>query len=504
MMKKLSLLLLFISISIASVSQNYETMNNINRKFAKISNKWDTREKDREKFVNTCRKKLSREPKRAGAYYLYMGQAYSSIFMKNKTLQNDSIAMDYFHKSLASYSATDTLDTGITLYNIGLIYLKNREMRDLDSAYYYFEKATHHGDRFCGALGNMFQFGINVEISPECAFEYLKRATYGGADYYADLYATAYFLDKASEGQLDTVAFRQYQEAVTLQFLGEVNNQKEKYEQLLLESAKAGYVPAMLQIVATIKSNESEAWLMRAIENDYLPAIYHYAETIELKNRSSALVAGSQTLSQNQADAFQYYLQSAVAGFPPGQCSIGVYYFYGLGGINRDPAQAKYWYQLSANQGYPRAKKLLADFDKENAKIEMAELKTSLDELSQSIRSLSQTISQSCDKSQNMTPAQREAMQRNGYSRVSGNTPSKETNNTGKHLSEKFREQHVYDDYASMLTSMKYGLSYYSNSDRLEIQKAMADIRTRWEKQGYQFFKSPMETWDGQCEHYKK
>ena len=492
-MKKLSLFLLFISISIASISQNYETMNNINRKFAKVSNKWDTREKDREKFVNTCRKKLSKKPKLAGASYLYMGQAYSSTFMKNKTLQNDSIAMDYFHKSLASYSATDTLDTGITLYNIGLIYLKNREMRNLDSAYYYFEKATHHGDRFCGALGNMFQLGILVEMNPEYAFEYLKRATYGGNDYYADLYATAYFLDKASEGQLDTVAFRQYQEAVTLQFFGEVNNQKEKHEQLLLESAKAGYVPAMYEYS---RSKGSETWLLKAIEYDYIPAIYHYGYITERKKGSN--------VNNRQVLAFPYFLQSAIAGYPPGQCAVGVYYFYGLGDVNRDPAQAKYWYQLSANQGYTRAKKLLADFDKENAKIEMAELKTSLDELSQSIRSLSQTISQSCDKSQNMTPAQREAMQRNGYSRVSGNTTSKETNNTGKHLREKFQEQNAYDNYASMLMNMKYGLSYYSNSDRLEIQTAMADIRTRWEKQGYQFFKSPMETWDGQCEHYKK
>ena len=461
--------------------------------------------KDRDKFVKKCKKKAKRHPKLAGAYFLYIGKSYSRC-MNNKGLRNDSIAIDYFYKSIALTPEKDSIDKGYALYNLALMYFKNGEMQNFDSAYYYFEKSTHYADRFYVALGDMYQYGIGVETDPEYAFECYKRAVYGGSDAYTCLYAIDYFLEKAAEGQLDTVAFRQYQEAVLLQILGEdqniqINNpeQYKRWKELLLASAEAGYVPAMFEY-------GSNSWLLKAIEKDYVPAIYSYAYNTEMKN-GSWLVAGKEIYTRNQADAFPYYLQSAYAGYPPGQCAVGVYYFYGSGGIERDLAKAKYWYQLSADQGYPRAKKLLAEFDKEVAKIEAANLKASLDELAQSIQSLNQTVSQSFEKSQHMTPAQREAIQRNGYSRVSGKTLTqneKKEHKTGQEYAWKHTDEIAYEGYEKLLSDMNFGFSYYSESNRLDYQRSMAEIRTRWEKKGYYFHKSHWETWDGHCDYYKK
>lgn len=53
--------------------------------------------------------------------------------------------------------------------------------------------------------------------------------------------------------------------------------------------------------------------------------------------------------------------KAASKGEAKAQYLLGYLYFYGLG-VDKDPAQAKEWFQLSANRGYAKAQKALENF----------------------------------------------------------------------------------------------------------------------------------------------
>jgi TPR repeat protein len=61
---------------------------------------------------------------------------------------------------------------------------------------------------------------------------------------------------------------------------------------------------------------------------------------------------------KNDAQAFEWYAQAAIGGFPPAEQSLGYAYLNGHG-TQRDPIQAAHWYTLAAAQGLPNAQNAL-------------------------------------------------------------------------------------------------------------------------------------------------
>ena len=77
---------------------------------------------------------------------------------------------------------------------------------------------------------------------------------------------------------------------------------------------------------------------------------------------------------------------------------------------------------------------------------------------------------------------------------------SNKTSQYQKDTSEKLgrdAEYKAYENYADLLMKMKYGIIEYNSSKRKEYQSIMKKIRTKWEKNGYQFTKLEWEDWDG-------
>ncbi len=64
------------------------------------------------------------------------------------------------------------------------------------------------------------------------------------------------------------------------------------------------------------------------------------------------------TVPKNDAQAFEWYTQAALSGFPPGEQSLGYAYLNGHG-VEQDPIAAAHWYTLAAQAGLPNAENAL-------------------------------------------------------------------------------------------------------------------------------------------------
>lgn len=58
-------------------------------------------------------------------------------------------------------------------------------------------------------------------------------------------------------------------------------------------------------------------------------------------------------------------------------------------------------------------------------------------------------------------------------------------------------DKRVYGSYESQLIKMRSGNDEYNDSRRREIQRKMKNIRTKWEKKGYDFYHCEVEDWGG-------
>ena len=523
-MKRIALLLALISISCLGMPQtstNYKPPF-LAHNFSRISWKTDLSEKKRDKYVAKAQKSIKKYPGSYGYCSLYMGLAYS-YFMANKSLRDIPKAMAYFDIAIDSIPETDSIVYGRALYNKALLYYKNGEMQNFDSAYRYFELATHYGDIYYGGLAEMYQYGLGVEMDPEYAYECYKQLTLAGIDNYAAMYSNIYYLDQIAEGKLDTAAYRQYREAILIMSLGEGNRMKnnpedmERNKQLLLSAAQAGYAPAMCEYAGNYLYRYYEPptkttmanidyWLKKAMEQGYVPAIYTYGYREEYFYDNGRGPATSNPFTEW---AVPYYKKAAIAGFPPAQNAMGMCYLYGLGGVPQNYGAAKMWFQYAADQGWPASQKKLKDFDKLVNQMEKAKIQAALQELSASVGSLGQSLAAAIDKSQNKVSETQPEILNDATSTPSG---KKETSsNTKENRKYKWADigtmhkyQHIYDEYARQLSKMNYGWDSYNETRRLKIQREMANIRSKWEAQDYPFHKSDWETWNGNCDYYKE
>ena len=93
---------------------------------------------------------------------------------------------------------------------------------------------------------------------------------------------------------------------------------------------------------------------------DYEQAFLLFQKAGSLGNAKALYELGNASLNGRgtKADSIkgrQYFERSAQAGYDKAQRSLGFLYEYGFGGIAKDMEQAKYWYQLAADQGNQEA-----------------------------------------------------------------------------------------------------------------------------------------------------
>lgn len=171
-------------------------------------------------------------------------------------------------------------------------------------------------------------------------------------------------------------------------------NKAELAAQLLKQAAEAGYTPALMAMAFTCMENgqrkEAARWFEKAAENGVGEACCRMAALYDAQNnRAAALpwhikaaelgqptpefllanhVAGMAYLfgdgvKQDYTKAAQYLSAAAELGDHVAQYNLGVMYWFGDLGLERNPEKAGHWLRLAACQGSKDAEQFLQEFD---------------------------------------------------------------------------------------------------------------------------------------------
>lgn len=96
-----------------------------------------------------------------------------------------------------------------------------------------------------------------------------------------------------------------------------------------------------------------KAWIILAVA-----AALSFGQPVPSNGQSNPQVQSASDLQQK----FEEARRSAERGDAKGQAALGFYYMVGIGGVNRDPAEAAKWYRKAAEQGSAGAQLLLGGF----------------------------------------------------------------------------------------------------------------------------------------------
>ena len=490
----------------------------------------NTDAKKRDNLIAKCEEEMSKDPQSTGYCYFTMGRLYSN-YMYNRDLRDYSKSLDYYQKALKAYAETPTPDSlskatlerirGNVLYNIGLLYYKNGELQNFDSALYYYEAASECDEKYYTGVAEMYLHGVGVEVNPDYALQCYKMALHGGSDVISALYAMDYYLEKLSKDELDTVAYRDYQAAWLMLSMGDgkaIKNHPDEiaeHQRLLRQAAERGYDPASFELGQAwmnayyTKYTDKEAvknaeiWLDKAMGNGYIPAVYSKGYLLEYFTHGGKL--SNESLGSY---ALPLYQIAANAGHPLAQVAVGLCAFYGIG-RDQNYEDARYWYNLAADQGTERAKSLLKSFEGERARMETSKAIQAIQDAADNLNLLLSTTASICDSREKMTETRNRKMQRTGYSQRKGRgtAAAGKSNDSGRKSDKKKKAApydnnwrtatKVYDDYCSMLSRMCYGKEPVNQNSRIECQRNMRQIREQYEAKGCRMYKSPWEDWDG-------
>jgi TPR repeat protein len=464
---------------------------------------------EQERVVGLFREIMRKDKKPNPDAFFFIAEAYSMSVPKH--LQNLETAGNYYKIALGQMPS-DHKYWAKAMYNTGLCYYyKKVPTQDLNKAYEYMSIGANKENALAAMVGLFHEYGIGCEVDPSKALEFYNKTISGGGDAYAHYYQLDYFVRCITENRLDTVAYELFKNS-QVGFTMRTNPYDESYLPQLIQAAEMGYLPAMFDLGALyyydgVGTNHeenmrlAEQWLKRAADAEYIPAIYQLATLYE---KLSAEANGAVT-KEGYEKALPFYEKAAVAGFAPAQCAMAIYDYNGYAGLTIDKSAAKEWLQISADQGYARAKQILAKLNDLEKKERQEIRRERAQKIAEAAQAISDIINGLTKKQQKMSPSQKQRMQSSGY-KQQPNTSSSDIDVThkekayprDKELLHRKYDMRVYDDYADLLMNMYYGFSIYNDRNRRDYQENMRSLRMKWEAKGM-WIGSPSkwETWDG-------
>lgn len=512
---------LLMSFSVLSFAQETysKDLQKANKKQAQLKAKPNIKKRDQ--LLVSYDKIIGKNPEEKGFAYLYMGELCSHH--SPELLQDLQRSLDYYRAANALLTEKTPYEKSKALYNIGLYHYKGRAIpQNLDSALIYFGKAAIVDPKLCVGVGELYEFGSGVTQDLSLALNYYNVAIQNGTEAYGKVYSVAYAIDRIDENKLDTIAFEKYKEAILEH---SINDDAKNGYASLLEAAERGYVPAQFEIGTNylngayrpdISGEKCEYWLSKAAEQNYIPAInnlgvYYERFGIGIYNFSFSEKKRTEGLEFIKK-GFNLFQKAAEAGHPQAQVAVGIYYQQGNGIVSVDYNEAYKWYSAAASQGYKqgeeKTKQLDAVIAEEQRRQQYAEIQNFLGTLG----SVFQTLADATQKNNNTiirqnNTANTSSMQSNSLSATSWNSSTSASEekanmrNTGSDLRNKQIEGRVYNDYVGSLMNMYHGIypfsKGFSQSDRIDYQSKMKQIRQKWINRGYSFYKSESEDWNG-------
>ena len=264
----------------------YQTANRLNREFTAINVKGKATVTEVLSKINAALgTELAREPYRVKRISKYLTTLGNTIY---KTGQVKAAIQHYLQAIPYNLQLNDNSELGKIYFNIGVIY---KNIRTLDSAYYYFDGATHYyslaGDKLneagaCDAMARVFY--INDET--EKAFPIIKEKVIPIMEKYnayediidAYLFMSDYYRDKKQD---DSV---QYYLEKSVETAGINSVQDDKlatlYNQLAVDAAgQKDYSKAKAyQLLALDAIPESEYMTLQNLQALQLTGVIYYAE----------------------------------------------------------------------------------------------------------------------------------------------------------------------------------------------------------------------------------
>ena len=325
----------------------------------------------------------------------YLSQYYlSKCYLRGELgVEKDSAKYVYWLRKSADEGMTFAQnELGFLLYENG-----NSRKDSLD-ALKYTKRAAEGGDPASqNLLGYMYHEGYQTSVDQKKAFEYFQKAADQGNNaalsnlglYYADglgghkrdVYkAYKYYGEAIQAGSSNAISSLSHiadlgtEAAQDLYNIGtkleiDLENGTEKrtpenLSQLFncyKQSAEAGNSLAQYEVGLAyskgigVSEDQKEAfqWYKKAVDNGNHNAIcnlaYHYN-------------TGSGTALDHDK-AYELYYLDAMMGDMTDQYNLALYYYHGWGNVKKDLNQARHWFMQSADQGYEKAKKMLANIE---------------------------------------------------------------------------------------------------------------------------------------------
>ena len=442
--------------------------------------------------------------------YFFMGEAYSSFVPIH--LQDYEKAGIYYKTAMGQMLSDNKL-WAKTLYNTGLnYYLRNVPTHDLAKAYELMSRAAEKEKALSDLVGMFHEYGLGCEVDPTRAILYYQQAIAGGIDAYAKYYQLDYFLNCITENKLDTVAYELFKNS-QIDLIMRKSPYDESYLPGLTKAAEMGYLPAMFDLgthyyfgAISGQSKEenvhqAELWLKKAADAEYIPAIFQLGTLYEKLN----VDAKGAVTSEGFAKALPYYEKTAQAGYAPAQCALAFYEYNGLGGLKADPTAARIWFQISADQGYTRAKQLLAKMNEIEKKQRKAIQRERAQKIAEAINNISNSISCLLEKRQNMSAQQNRRMQNTRTKTPENISLSEQDEKNGRNPEQEKQyamDVKHYNDWRKLLLQMYIGEVPYDNTRRIKMQSNMRELREKYDGHRLLEWKPcHLETWDGERDH---
>ena len=253
-------------------------------------------------------------------------------------------AVKWYRKSAEQGDAT-------AQYNLAVMYANGYGVElDYEEAVKWYRKSAEQGDATAQYnLAVMYANGYGVELDHEEAVKwYRKSAEQGNAtaqNNLAVMYANGYGVE------LD------YEEAVKwYRKSAEQGNASAQCNLGLIYYEGRGGVDK--------DNDEAKKWYRKSAKQGNDVALEWLYEN---GDASAQCDFGSMYANRrNYDEAVKWYRKSAEQGNASAQCNLGLMYYEGRGGVDKDNDEAKKWYRKSAKQGNSRAQSTLKHFKELN------------------------------------------------------------------------------------------------------------------------------------------
>jgi len=303
--------------------------------------------------------------KNTGEAYQYLGRI---LLTGSRSLRDYVDAALYLHEALEIYEKEKKQGIFIPLcYNeIGTAMYR---LGDYYAAFDYWSKSSELSSQFAGDEAQIYWLGLGVEQNFSKAMEMYRKGALTGRDLWMNIYSLDYQINEYKKGNFDNDGMYLFLDYLHAKSMGEP---KDEWMSILKQSADLNWPPAQVDYWIFCRDNKEYGkgmpYLQKALDAKFTPAYFHMGYVYH---------AGL-GVKVNYWEAAKYYEKAAVEGYPLAQSNLGVLYFDNLisaekGFSNKD--LAAYWWNISADQGFPNAiqnKELLSNYRAPMSSLEAA------------------------------------------------------------------------------------------------------------------------------------